>query len=96
MSVRLVSAKTGNVSLALGCCRLSVTFTVRKIIPSSKQVKSLGLVFGQAELRFTQQEGCYLFNSNPLMPYLIDKEDNKLTEWVEQRLCQVTRERFLS
>jgi len=33
MSVRWVSAKTGNVRLALGCCRLSVTLAVRKIIP---------------------------------------------------------------
>lgn len=66
MSVRWVSAKTGNVRFALGCCRLSVTLAVRKIIPPSIQSHSLDLVVGQVILPFTQQEGCYLSDSSPL------------------------------
>lgn len=66
MSVRWVSAKTGNVRLALGCCRLSVTLAVHKIIPSSIQSHSLDLVVGQVILPFTQQEGYYLSDSSPL------------------------------
>ena len=92
---RWVSAKTGNVRLALGCCRLSVTLAVRKTIPSSIQSHSLDLVVGQVILSFTQQEGCYRWDSNPLLLTLIERRNLSLQSRVEQRLCQsITRRIF--
>ena len=95
MSVRWVLAKTGNVRLALGCCRLSVTLAVRKIIPSSMQSHSLDLVVGQVILPSTQQEGCYRGDSNPLVLYLIERRNLSLQSRVQQRLCQFISGRIL-
>ncbi len=66
ISLRWVSMKTGHVSLALGCCRLSVTLVMRKIIPLNTILHSLNIVFGRAILALMQQEGCYCTDNSPL------------------------------
>ena len=88
MSLRWVSMKTGHVSLALGCCRLSVTLDVRKIIPLNTQLHSLNIGFGVI-LPFKQQEGCYYTDSSPLAAISGRKEKTLcLRRFRMQQVCQ--------
>ena len=88
MSLWWALAKAGTASLTLGCCRLSFTLAVCKIIPFGTKFNDLYLVLSQCILPLTQQEDCNFPVATLLPLYLIERRNSSLQRWIEQLMCQ--------